>query len=157
MVQRRCEQLLRDPALASDTMQDVFVALCKKHQDLEDRGLSSLLYRMATNLSLNQLRKKKHRSEDAKSELLGQIASADEKLAARSEARNLISKLFSSEQQEFGVTAVLHWVDGMTLKEVAEAQNLSVSGVRKRLAKIKENMVALQEREAQPAEGQRHV
>lgn len=140
MVQRRCEQLLRDPALASDTMQDVFVTLCRKQHDLDDRGLSSLLYTMATNLSLNQIRKQKNRCEDAKSDVLYQIAVADEALGSRSEARSLLQKLFSQESGELGVTAVLHWVDGMTLKEVAKAQQLSVSGVRKRLAKIKENM-----------------
>lgn len=156
MVQRRCEQLLRDPALASDTMQDVFVTLCRKHRDLEDRGLSSLLYRMATNLSLNQIRKQKNRSEDAKSDVLYQIAIADEAVGSRSEARSLLQKLFSQEPEELGVTAVLHWVDGMTLKEVAEAQSLSVSGVRKRLAKIKENMRTLESLDSNDMEAPSH-
>lgn len=156
MVQRRCEQLLRDPALASDTMQDVFVTLCKKQKDLEDRGLSSLLYRMATNLSLNQIRKRKSRSEDAKSDVLLQIAIADEALGSRSEARSLLQRLFSQEPSEIGVTAVLHWVDGMTLKEVAQAQQLSVSGVRKRLAKIKENMRSLENLDSPQERAQPH-
>ena len=33
--------------------------------------------------------------------------------------------------------AVLHYVDGMTLEETAEAVGLSVSGVRKRLRSLK--------------------
>lgn len=143
MVLRRCEQLLRDQALAKDTMQDVFVKLCAKQRDLEDRGLSSLLYRMATNLSLNQIRKRKTRGEDASSEVVYQIAVAQEELSKRSEARSLLGRIFAKDSEEIGVTAVLHWVDGMTLKEVAQAQQLSVSGVRKRLAKVRANMQAL--------------
>lgn len=143
MVLRRCEQLLNDRALAKDTMQDVFVKLCAKQIELEDRGLSSLLYRMATNLSLNQIRKRKTRSEDASSEVVYQIAIAQAEQSKRSEARNLLDRIFAKDNEEIGVTAVLHWVDGMTLKEVAQAQQLSVSGVRKRLAKIRANMRAL--------------
>lgn len=121
-------------------MQDVFVTLCKKRSVLDDRGLSSLLYRMATNHSLNQIRHRKSRPEDARSDILHQISVIQERLSNQNEARNLLGKLFSKEPQELGVTAVLHWVDGMTLQEVADAQNLSVSGVRRRLTKIRDRL-----------------
>jgi len=36
--------------------------------------------------------------------------------------------------------AVLHYVDGLTLEQVAEESGLSVSGVRKRLNKMRQDM-----------------
>ena len=137
MVQRRCKQLLRDEHLATDVMQDVFVRLLRHQERLEDRGLSSLLYRIATNLCLNQIRSQSRRPEDAQSELIYRIACADEQISKRAEAKSALLKLFSREPEDSGAMAVLHWVDGMTLQEVAAEVGMSVSGVRKRLAKIK--------------------
>ena len=57
MVLRRCRFLLRDEEQASDAMQDVFVQLLRKQEQLHGRYPSSLLYRMATNHSLNLLRR----------------------------------------------------------------------------------------------------
>ena len=41
--------------------------------------------------------------------------------------------------------AVMHYVDGMTLEEVARNVGLSVSGVRKRLRQLRERTRALEE------------
>ena len=49
------------------------------------------------------------------------------------EARGLLAKIFSKEQESTRTIATLHYVDGMTLEETAETVGLSVSGVRKRL------------------------
>jgi RNA polymerase sigma-70 factor, ECF subfamily len=38
--------------------------------------------------------------------------------------------------------AVLHYVDGLSLEQVADEVGLSVSGVRKRLRKLRETMRA---------------
>ena len=49
------------------------------------------------------------------------------------EARGVLARLFSKEPESSRTMAVLHFVDGMTLEETADAVGLSVSGVRKRL------------------------
>jgi RNA polymerase sigma-70 factor (ECF subfamily) len=36
--------------------------------------------------------------------------------------------------------AVLHYIDGLTLEETAQETGMSVSGVRKRLRRLKQNM-----------------
>ncbi|MEZ4449987.1 MAG: sigma factor [Nannocystaceae bacterium] len=76
MVLRRCRQLLRDEGLALDCMHDVFVNLLIHQGRLEERGVSSLLYRIATNQALNRLRSRSRRPEDPSSELLARIADA---------------------------------------------------------------------------------
>lgn len=145
MVHRRCKQLLRDEQAATDVAQDVFVRLLANRSKIEDRGLSSLLYRMATNLSLNHLRSRSRRPEDAASDLVGRIASAQVDEDERSAARSVIDRLFGREPVSSATIAVLHLVDGFTLKEVADQVGMSVSGVRKRLYKLRASLRELQE------------
>lgn len=143
MVLRRCRQMLRDEQQATDAMQDVFVQLLRNRDHLEDRGMSSLLYRIATNVCLNKIRSSNRRPEDAQSELLMRIAGSagDE---SRSEARSVLDRLLGREPISTTTIAVLHLHDGMTLQEVADAVGMSVSGVRKRLRKLKASLEELE-------------
>jgi RNA polymerase sigma-70 factor (ECF subfamily) len=144
MVLRRCRTMLHDEHQATDAMQDVFVQLLRHHDRLEDRGLSSLLYRIATNVCLNRIRSSQRRPEDAASELLGRIADAAASEDARGEARSVLDRVLGREPVSTATIAVLHLHDGMTLQEVADAVGLSVSGVRKRLRKLKANLQELE-------------
>jgi RNA polymerase sigma-70 factor (ECF subfamily) len=148
MVLRRCRQMLRDEQRSTDAMQDVFVQLLRNQDRLEDRGVSSLLYRIATNVCLNKIRSSDRRPEDAQSELLVRIAGASGG-EAQSEARSVLDRLLGREPISTTTIAVMHLHDGMTLQEVADAVGLSVSGVRKRLRKLKANLDALELEQAE--------
>lgn len=139
MVMRRCRFLLKDEYKAADAMQDVFVKLLDYKDKLKDEYPSSLLYRMATNVCLNVIRSKKNQSNVQLDEELAWIADYDEH-AEELEAKDLISKIFKNEKESTKVMAVLHYVDGLTLQEVAKEVNMSVSGVRKRLRLMKERV-----------------
>jgi RNA polymerase sigma-70 factor, ECF subfamily len=153
MVFRRCRSLLGTDAQAQDAMQDVFVAVLRQYgrdgdTRFDDSAPAALLLRVATNLCLNRLRSQRIRAEDADDELLHRIAStAHEVGEGRTLARDLLRKLFgvgnplaASSQ----TIAVMHYLDGMTLEEVARNVGMSVSGVRKRLDTLR---VRLQELE----------
>ena len=143
MVLRRCRGLLGDDPQAVDAMQDVFVQLLTHRDRLTDHGASSLLYTIATNLCLNRLRSRRRRPEDPQSDsLIMQIAAADDP-EARGLARGLLDRFFASEPASTGTIAVLHLLDGMTLEEVAETVGMSVSGVRKRLRRLRASVTAL--------------
>jgi RNA polymerase sigma-70 factor (ECF subfamily) len=144
MVLRRCRTMIRDEQGAYDAMQDVFVQLLRHHDRLDDRGMSSLLYRMATNVCLNRIRSRSRRPEDANTDLLGQIAAASSE-EQRTGARALLDRLLGSEPESTATMAVLHLHDGLTLEEVAEVVGLSVSGVRKRLRKLKASLKQLED------------
>ena len=45
----------------------------------------------------------------------------------------MLAKLFGQQRESTRTMAVLYYVDGMTLQEVAKEVGMSVSGVRKRL------------------------
>ena len=143
MVLRRCRKLLGDEATARDAMHDVFVQLLTRADSLDDQAPSSLLFRIATNTCLNRLRTRRRRPEDGDPELLEQIVEATDP-AARSAARAALDALFRHEPADTALMAVLHLHDDMTLEEVAAEVGLSVSGVRKRLAKLRSKLRALE-------------
>lgn len=138
MVYRRCKVLLKDEEKALDAMQDVFVQLVRKQMNLCDRGFSSLLYRIATNICLNYIRSWKRKPETMDDELINAIAGYDDHTGIV-EGRHMIDTIFREEASDTRTMALLHYVDGMTLEETAAEVGLSVSGVRKRLRKLKAN------------------
>jgi RNA polymerase sigma-70 factor (ECF subfamily) len=108
MVLRRCRKLLRDDQAARDAMHDV---------------------------CLNKIRSRKRRPEDG-DDLVAEIAEATDP-AARNAARAVLDALFRHEPADTALIAMLHLHDKMTLEETAAEVGLSVSGVRKRLDKLR--------------------
>ena len=145
MVLRRCRFLLGDETEALDALQDTFVQVLRHRERLDARGPSSLLYCIATNVCLNRLRTRRRRSREAAGDdLLAGIASAED-VESRAVAAGFLDRLFASERASTRTMAVLHYVDGMTLEEVARHARLSVSGVRKRLEGLRARARALEE------------
>jgi len=143
MVLRRCRRLLRDEEEAVDAMHDVFVQLLRFEHRLNDQAPSSLLYRMATNVSFNRLRSRRRHPEDPESELIQRLADYDDP-AERGSARRMLERIFSRERESTRTIAVLHLLDGMTLEEVAREVGMSVSGVRKRLRTLRAHVKELE-------------
>jgi RNA polymerase sigma-70 factor (ECF subfamily) len=150
LVFRRCLRLLRSEAQAEEAMQDVFLELVRRRAQLEDRGMSSYLFRSATHVCLNRLRTRRRHPEDDDDRVLNRIA-CDEQREGRSLAESVLAQLFGREPPSTRVMATLHYVDEMTLEEVAEACDMSVSGVRKRLRGLRARLVNLLEESHGPA------
>ncbi|HLU70245.1 MAG TPA: RNA polymerase sigma factor [Fibrobacteria bacterium] len=147
LVLRRCRQLLRDPVEAEDALQEVFMQIVRNPRLLAAEFPSSLLYRIATNVSLNRLRGRSRRAESGDEEALLNIAAAED-IEQRSSARRLLDRIFNRHPESTRVMAVLHYVDGLTLEEVARETALSVSGVRKRLRALQATAGLAEVREA---------
>lgn len=138
MVLRRCRFLLKNEEKALDAMQDVFVRLIERKEKVSE-VCSSLLYTMATNVCLNKIRADKLRNGpefDVIAELVEDSNSAlsEEKI----ETSILLECIFSERDSKDRQIAILHYVDGYTLEETADMMKMSVSGVRKRLNKLRE-------------------
>ena len=155
MVMRRCRQLLKDETDALDATQDVFVQVLRRRDRLTDEYPSSLLYRIATNLCLNRIRDRGRRPETVDDELVHRVACTEE-TEARLAAGSVLNRLFGREPASTRTMAVLHYVDGMTLQEVADEVGLSVSGVRKRLRGLRAQLHDLvNEEESEISTGRR--
>ncbi len=139
MVLRRCRQLLRNEDEAMDACQDVFVRLLERRDRLDERHPSSLLYTIATHLCLNRIRDRGRHAEDPGDERLYRLATAG-RPHAPSDARLLLGRLFGRQPASSRTIAVLHYLDGLTLEEVAGQVGLSVSGVRKRLRRLRHTL-----------------
>lgn len=135
MVLRRCRRLLGDEDRALDAMQEVFVNLIRNRSKLSGAYPSSLLYRMATNICLNMIRDDSRKPVVHDSDALAAIARHDD-AAERIGISELLDFIFRDMAPSSREIAVLHYVDGMTLEDVAQEVGLSVSGVRKRLKKV---------------------
>jgi RNA polymerase sigma-70 factor (ECF subfamily) len=142
MVLRRCRRLLRDEDRAMDAMQDVFVRVLQRRDYLRATYPSSLLYRIATNVCLNCIRDQ--RLDLPGDEVLIRIAGMED-LESRLDARAMLDRLFARHRDSTRTIAVLHFVDGLTLEEVAREVGMSVSGVRKRLRGLRESLEELEE------------
>jgi RNA polymerase sigma factor (sigma-70 family) len=142
MVLRRCRQLLRDDDEALDACQDVFVRLLERRTRLDARYPSSLLYRIATNICLNRIRDRRRTPETPDEERLYRIAVAGT-AGAVSDARMILDRLFGRHPASSQTMAVLHHIDGLTLDQVARETGMSVSGVRKRLRRLRETLVEM--------------
>lgn len=144
MVYRRCVRMLRDDGRALDAMHDVFVEMIRRRERLHGGAPAALLLRTATNVCLNRLRSDRRHPEDRGDELLHAIAAEpDDSPAARALARRFLERLFGREPVSTRLIAVLHYVDRLTLEEVAAEVGMSVSGVRKRLRGLQARIPAL--------------
>lgn len=136
MVLRRCRQLLGEEARAADAMQETFMNLVSHKTQLNARAPSSLLYRIATNICLNVLRKEKWTSQNATEAPLTEILNSVDPSSSWI-SKNLITKIFSRQKDLSAYIALLFHLDGMTLEEISSEVGLSVSGVRKRLKEVR--------------------
>ena len=142
MVLRRCRRLLGDEEEALDACQDVFLRVIERRARLHGEYPSSLLYRIATNVCLNRLRDRRRNPVTRDETVLYEIARAGEP-GGLSEARLLLDRLFGRHPESSRTMAVLHYVDGLTLEEVAEETGMSVSGVRKRLRGLRASLTEI--------------
>lgn len=144
MVLRRCRFLLKDEEQALDALQDVFVQILRRKDLLDDTAPSSLLYTTATRVCLNLLRSRRRKPESPEEEFILFLASP-ENLEERAVAVRTLEEIFGTEEETTRVIAVLHYVDRLTLKETALRVGMSVSGIRKRLRKLRAKGQALLE------------
>lgn len=127
-----------------DAAQETFVKLIRYQTRLDERAPSSMLYTIATNVCLNMMRAAGRRPRSAGEEPLARIASAED-VEGQVIDRAMLDGIFSRERASTRTMAVMHYVDGMTLEEIAGHVGLSVSGVRKRLRVLKERTRAIEE------------
>lgn len=144
MVLRRCRALLRAEEVAVEVTQDVFLSLHRQRHRLEDRGLSSLLFQMATHRCLNHVRDRRRRPEEARDPLVERIATTPDP-ESEGLARVLLARLLGKTEPSTRVLVTLHLLDGLTLEEVAREVGMSVSGVRFRLRALRERLPELGE------------
>jgi RNA polymerase sigma-70 factor (ECF subfamily) len=132
-----CRRLLGSPASARDATQEAFVRVLARGPDrLKGDEALRYLYRVATNVCLNQLREQRvhARAAAALGRRSGVTASSDDEQAARQFATAVLART----DETGAAIAVLHHLDGLSQVEIAETLGITRRTVFNRLRKLKQ-------------------
>ena len=140
MVMRRCTAILKDEALAMDAVHDVFVQLLLKQESLHMDGLSSLLYRIATNICFNLLRHQQVRDHYSDQYGTSQAETLNSESNVETQFINLdrINKVLNTFPERTREAALYHYVDGFTMDEIAKMMHMSNSNTRRLLRELRQ-------------------
>jgi RNA polymerase sigma-70 factor (ECF subfamily) len=136
MVLRRCRDLLGDEDAASDALQETFVRVLRNRTSLRADYPSSLLYRIATNVSLNMMRSARRRPVVRASHIID-ACPGRENVEDRVLDAALVEQIFHGVKESTRQAARIHYLECATLEETAERVGMSISGVRKRLDSLR--------------------
>ena len=148
-----CYRILGNQQDAEDVAQDVFVMVYRKAGSFRgESGLSTWLYRIAVNLSLNRLRRRKWDRllgmltlSEPESEETTDRAEApehdrpDRQLEANERSRMLTDALNTLPEKQ-RVAIVLHKIEGLSHQEIAEILQISLSSVESLIHRAKRNL-----------------
>jgi RNA polymerase sigma factor (sigma-70 family) len=131
VVLRRARELLRSEAEATDAVQDIFLSLVQRPEQLAGVvSVTAWLYRATTHYCLNRLRDRRGRTRILETlQPVVAVASRSEMVA---QVRSLLDKL----PEPLGEVAVYHYVDGMTYDEIAAMLGCSRRQVGYLLARL---------------------
>lgn len=132
MVLRRCRRMLKDEQSAYDAMQEVFLKILSNHKRLTGTHPSALLYRIATNVCLNRIRDERKYALSGYLDILHYMSFFG-RSNDRISAQNLLEYVIEKEKESTRKIAVMYFINGMTIKEIAETMKLSISGIHKHL------------------------
>jgi len=132
--------MLKNEQSAHDAMHEVFLKILSNQNRLTGEYPSALLYRIATNVCLNRIRNERKHSLNEYLDILYNT-SFFENQEENNSARNLLTYILEKEKESTRQIAVLYFVNGMTIKEIAETKNLSISGVHKLLDKLRRKIL----------------
>lgn len=133
----------RSMAQAEDLLQDLYIKVASVEADADARAPVALLYKMAANLLVDQVRsaqrsarrdadwRRETRTVLAGEEVSGEAA-ADEAVIARERVRQLAEAVAALPPQ-MGRAFRLHKLDGLSQKETAQAMGVSVKMIEQHI------------------------
>ena len=140
-VRTTCFRFVKNPQDADDVAQDVFIQVFESlHHFREDAEVSTWIYRIAVNKSLDFLRKQKRKKRFAQiTSILGFGSDTDYiELAADGdplkkledkERRQILDRAIDALPENQKTALTLSKLQGFSTKEIAEIMNMSVSAV----------------------------
>ncbi|MCG8604096.1 sigma-70 family RNA polymerase sigma factor [bacterium] len=132
--------------ISEDVGQEVFIRFYKAlHQFREDSKLGTYLTRIAINLSLNEIKKRKRRQLFFKSgddDLNGAFIDPEDSVS-RNERKGVVQKAIQKLAPEFRTVIVLRLIDGYSTTETAEILQIPSGTVLSRLSRAQKKLKKL--------------
>jgi RNA polymerase sigma-70 factor (ECF subfamily) len=148
---RYLERMVRDLATAEELLQETFLRVHRaRERYVHEARFSTWLYRIATNLALNELRRPRRRREHASTEdsglggpleLTSPAPSSDELVHARRLSEQLARELDQLPERQ-RVALWLSAVEGHSYAEVATTLKTSVASVKSLIHRARSTLVA---------------
>lgn len=149
-IYRLALKILGDPQDAEDVLQETFIRALSALPTFEGRSsLSTWLYRIAVNEALMMLRRRKpetllnendggdeENSDDASNYLVDWCCLPEEELLSE-EARQFLDQAIAQLPENLRLVFWLRDVEGLSIKETAEALGLSETNVKTRLLRAR--------------------
>ncbi|MDB5166371.1 MAG: hypothetical protein JWM37_443 [Candidatus Saccharibacteria bacterium] len=135
-----CERLVGDRTDAEDVAQEAFVKayLNLKNYDADKARFSTWLYKIATNLAIDYLRKERRISHEADVETLAELSMPTQvELAERNELRAIVAALEPPAYKQ--VIEGYYW-QGKSYQELAEELRVPLNTVRTWIHRAKEQL-----------------
>ncbi len=133
MVLRRARTLLGDKDAAKDILQEVFMKAMSDNVEVEvSAQAASWLYRVTTNLCLNQIRNTGRRRE-----LIKQHMSSSEPSEDGLDTAQTARRLLAEADQQWSHAAVLVHVDGMSYQEASDVLGVSTRTISNFLTRFR--------------------
>ena len=144
-----CFRYVENQEDAEEVAQDVFINLYKATASYEPKAkLSTYLYRIGVNLSLNRIRDRDRkrfisfeflRKDEAKASLSSEHRSPD-CLLENKEKQQTIRRIVDSLPPNQKTAVILKRFHGLSYREIADVMQCSVSAVEARLHRAKQNL-----------------
>ena len=133
---RYLARMLRDSAAAEELVQEVFLRVYRaRDRYTPDARFSTWVYRIATNLALNELRRPRRRGrhespdEEGGPDLVAEATGPDDAADARREAGRVLADLEELPEKQRAALC-LSAIEGLSYAEIAEALEVTESAVK---------------------------
>ena len=144
MVARTVKGMLGDSVFSEDIVQEVFIKLYYSLSEFRGEAkLSTYIQRIAVNLSLNEIKRKKRFfsifSQKGNADM-HEFEVADQDYEERKDAREIVDKALLKMEPKFRVILTMRMLQGYSTKETAEILDLPLGTVLSRLSRAQEQL-----------------
>ena len=153
LVMRTCYRILGNREDAEDVAQEVFLKMYQKAKTFRGESqISTWLYRVAVNLSLNLLRKRKrvryldfftvskNQPEGPAITLKSSEDNRPDRKLEKTEKSRILKKALDSLPEKQRVAMILHKFEGLSHREIADILQTSLSSVESLIHRAKGNL-----------------
>ncbi|MGF7140736.1 RNA polymerase sigma factor [Roseimarinus sediminis] len=142
-----CRMLTQNETLAEDLLHDTILAAYEKFEQIEnDQAFASYLFSIAYNIYSKQLRRKKFKG-NYNEKAATFIEALDANAEVKAELSMIMEKMKRLPASQYE-TLILYHISDLPLKEISMIQQVSLSAVKQRIKRGKENLLKmLNERE----------
>ena len=127
-------RVVRNPTLAEDISQDCFLRAYRALPDFRgDSQVRSWLYRIAHNLAINAVTRRREYSTEVMPEMIAATAAGPERSAERSELAHAMGNAIESLPDDLKAPLVLRELQHMSYEDIAGELELPLNTVRTRI------------------------